>query len=466
MGPSRRFIEIVLLCFCIGIHPAGSRMLRGDATATIRINTTVALEDDNVDSIATVILSELQSIPSFNMLTTINIQLEQGGSRWEIHKGKGTTKDYFVGITKDKGARASFYRHQVPNLNLCRITGMIHDNQNGLWYEMKPNVEGASLVSVIPDTEIAPFQDPVIPPSYSIPALLHPHPQQQLSDQTAAWRPDQSSTFGDYTSPARQLFNAFIPFLSIDKGDTVVDIMVVWTHSAECIKSHLPANCSVSSSSRQNMMLAINFFLKESNAVLQNSGLHLQLRLAHGQRVVYQETTFNQALTDLQEKSIPSVQDRRLEYKADMVMLLMDQTFDYPETGIAFNNYDHIDAGYMLSVVAIQYTSVWYLPLHEIGHNFGCSHDRGTADMCDDLKKSSYGYRDPHGQFRTIMSYPCQARQCDTFSGGHKSDYFDCPLIPYFSNDRVQYFGSSLGGSYNDCAGQIERVQNKVANLF
>ena len=211
------------------------------------------------------------------------------------------------------------------------------------------------------------------------------------------------------------------------------------------------------------MKLAVMFFLHETNTALSNSGLRVRLRLAHEQRVSYQETTFARALQDLTDGTIPMVQDRRQQYKADMVMLLMDQTHDYPETGIAYNNYDHVDADFMYSVVATQYTSVWFLPAHELAHNFGCSHDRGTLGLCHDQEKTNYGYRDPEGRFRTIMSYPCQARECD-----HNHNDHMCPLIPYFSNNHQEsrYGGAALGGSDNNCAGQIERVKEQIANLY
>lgn len=378
----------------------------------------------------------------------------------------------FVGLTKNHSARISLYRYEVESLDIDLITGTLHDNNNGFWYEVKPNVDGVNLLTVVTDAEMTPLAEPVLPPLTSQPNAL------------------AGATTGMYTSigvrmyqEARRLLGGYLPFIfpEEDSGgydkptneqESYVDIMVAWTYGSECIKSNLPANCTVNPTTRQNMMLSIHFFLHETNTAFSNSGLNLELRLAHGQRVQYQESTFAQALKDLKDGKIPTVQKNRKEYKADLVMLLMDRTGDQPETGIAYNNYDHINADFMYSVVATQMTSIWYLPAHELGHNFGCSHDRGTVDMCHDTEKSSYGYRDPNERFRTIMSYPLPTRQCDRFSSERsfllQEQRRATPLVPYFSNNRKEgrYDGNLLGGAANNCAAQIERVQNKIAKLF
>lgn len=50
-------------------------------------------------------------------------------------------------------------------------------------------------------------------------------------------------------------------------------------------------------------------------------------------------------------------------------------------------------------------------------HNFGCQHDRGTANKCFSTD-TSYGYRDPQARFRTVLAYNCASGQCDGNSGG------------------------------------------------
>lgn len=425
---------------------------------------------DHLTSSLALNTSELIDFPTFRGIQELQVQLVDGGPTWKFLVEKRTTRMHaFVGLTKNHSARISLYRYQVDTLDIHLITGILHDSNNGFWYEVKPNVDGVALVTVVTDAEMTPFAEPVLPP------LTH-----QSSGEAGATTSVYSSIKATMYQEARRLLGGYLPSLFVEDGydkpakeqESYVDIMVAWTYGSECIKSNLPANCTVTPTTRQNMMLAVHFFLHETNTAFSNSGLNLELRLARGQRVQYQESTFAQALKDLKNGNIPTVRRNRKEYKADLVMLLMDRTGDQPETGIAYNNYDHINADFMYSVVAAQFTSIWYLPAHELGHNFGCSHDRGTVDMCHDEEKSSYGYRDPNERFRTIMSYPLPTRQCDRFSSERsfllQEQQRSTPIIPYFSNNRKEgrYDGNLLGGAANNCAGQIERVQKKIAKLF
>jgi len=450
-------------------------------------------------------LSELLSHDSFYNIDALHVQLEIGAPSWAFQRQDTTrnTRNYFVGLTSDGNARISLLRRNAKiDLNTgSHVTGVIQDMTRGFWYEIKPNVKGTSVVTTILDREIAPFADPIVPKIHQekmkqtkqtnnaqqkkqqlpqeenfegFPAPA-PGKAQPIEHRKQLFRDQQSTS--SWLQSARKLVNSWIlPWGRIsaspwnDVGeDTVVDIMVVWTKSAECIKSYLSANCTVSTQTRQNMKLSILFFLQETNMAFANSGINLRLNLIHEQRVLYEETTFVQAVLDMKDGQIPMLHEQRERHGADMVMLLMDQTHDYPETGIAYNNYDHVDsADYMYSVVATQYTSVWFLPAHELAHNFGCSHDRGTLGMCQDDAQSNYGYRDPQGRFRTIMSYPCEARSCNHNSQHPIDKKNHCSLIPYFSNEKpdISYNGSTLGGPANNCAGQIERVMHQVDNLY
>ena len=495
LSPTWRLLFVLVLQFA---KPVSSRTLRRqkEGLTLAIVNSTLSLLNDDHHGnpvVPTNALSSLTSVSDFKTISTLMIQLlveeaeEHEGmtnvktttrttTTWEIRKDKTTTtKNFFVGSTSNRHAKASLYR--------CKgqIVVVLHDYQKGLWYEIKPNSQGHSVVSVIADAEIARIGPAALDQAENSPwmVLLPATKKSETKKQSLQPRTTETTTTTNkkddsvvHVPKRRSLLRAWFPsrWWSRDfHGMTMVDILVVWTHDAECAKSLLPAACDVSTMTHQNMMLAVHFFIEETNAIFRNSGLQLKLRLAGGRQVQCQETTFQRALVDLKERRIPKVQEYREEFQADVVMMLMDGTWDYPETGIAYNNYDHVDADYMYSVVAIQYTSVWYLPAHELGHNFGCSHDRGTVNMCSDMEKSNYGYRDPRGQFRTIMSYPCQARQCDDIHGLYTTNNkMDCPLIPYFSNDRsdVRYFGASLGDQANNCAAQIERVKHRVANLY
>jgi len=312
----------------------------------------------------------------------LSVQLEIGGPGWGFQIQRQISKrNYFVGLTQYRDAKISVYRHKVQNQT--SIMAVVQDMNTGFWYEITPDMEGVSIVTIIPDHDISPYSDPVFPPPATstdmntmqqrkpIPSLLNGVLEQSrklLASMSPRGYNNDMSPQGYNNDMSPQGYNNDIPsqgytnedddaIMNSNQGDTIIDIMVVWTQRAECIKSHLSADCEVSAISRQNMKLSILFFLQETNTVFRNSGLHLQLRLARGQRVQYEETTFSQALLDLKDHIIPMVQERRQEFKADIVMLLMDQTLDHPETGVAYNNYEHVDADFMYAVVATQYSS-------------------------------------------------------------------------------------------------------------
>ena len=62
------------------------------------------------------------------------------------------------------------------------------------------------------------------------------------------------------------------------------------------------------------------------------------------------------------------------------------------------------------------------LSLYQVGHNFGCRHDRLNAPTSSPY---AYGWHDPDGDFRTVMAYNCP--------GG-------CSRIQYFSNTFERYW--------------------------
>jgi Metallo-peptidase family M12B Reprolysin-like len=99
---------------------------------------------------------------------------------------------------------------------------------------------------------------------------------------------------------------------------------------------------------------------------------------------------------------------------------------------------------------------------HEIGHNLGMYHDRGTESSCSETTTFNYGYRDPSAAFRTILSYDCKMSQCDAMPKN------GCTRIQRFSssNPAYTYNGKAIGDSRRDNAKQANNVRASVAAFF
>ena len=99
---------------------------------------------------------------------------------------------------------------------------------------------------------------------------------------------------------------------------------------------------------------------------------------------------------------------------------------------------------------------------HEMAHNLGCLHDRGTQNACSSAN-SNYGYRDPQGRFRSINAYSCKTDQCDNISKA------SCPRRKFFSNTGTWTEGNveyPAGNEQANNAKQISDVLSTVSGYY
>jgi hypothetical protein len=88
---------------------------------------------------------------------------------------------------------------------------------------------------------------------------------------------------------------------------------------------------------------------------------------------------------------------------------------------------------------------------HEIGHNFGCLHDRDNTPRFQS-HPYAHGYRHNVDEFRTIMAYECRSRRC--------------PLVPYFFVNGYQLTdGRPIGDTRHDNARMIRENAPRVSNF-
>jgi hypothetical protein len=250
----------------------------------------------------------------------------------------------------------------------------------------------------------------------------------------AVLAPDQS---GDATAIVHAPITA-------GTAPTVVDVAVLYTTAA--------MNGAGGLSGIQSQ---IDLAVDEANTCFSNSGINVTLNLVYRGEVTYSETSNpNTDLGRLQNPTdgqLDTAQSIRTQYGADLVCLVVEGMNTYAGLGYVMSPVASSFASYGYSVVKRQYLTGVYTFPHELGHNFGCNHDRQNASGSGAFSYS-YGYRfDAAGTtYRTVMAYAPGTR------------------IPYFSNPNVSYLGVATGVAHGqateaDNVGTINASADTVA---
>lgn len=89
----------------------------------------------------------------------------------------------------------------------------------------------------------------------------------------------------------------------------------------------------------------------------------------------------------------------------------------------------------------------------------GCLHDKGQHGACS-TSNYNYGYRDPSGDFRSILAYNCNNNGCagDTLKS--------CTRVQRFSNIASNYNGKAIGTSQINNARRINEIKGTIANYY
>ncbi|GFH58231.1 hypothetical protein CTEN210_14707 [Chaetoceros tenuissimus] len=237
--------------------------------------------------------------------------------------------------------------------------------------------------------------------------------------------------------------------------NTIIDVLVAWTQKAECFESGKSADCSVNDKTKEKMEDLIDLAVFETNQAYEESGVSITLELVHAYRSSITEASsdaFSKALSGIRYDE--EAKSLREEHKADVVALII-QDPQYCGLGYIGPRKD-----LMFSVTARGCATGYYSFGHEIGHNMGLRHDLGTENACS-ASSSNYGWRDPNGNFRTIMGYNCRTDQCD------KIKKQGCTRIPRFSTPRLTYEKKPLGATGKaDNAAYLNANKDIVAGYF
>mmetsp|Transcript_32782 Transcript_32782/g.57231 ORF Transcript_32782/g.57231 Transcript_32782/m.57231 type:complete len:556 (+) Transcript_32782:3-1670(+) len=245
---------------------------------------------------------------------------------------------------------------------------------------------------------------------------------------------------------------------------TTLDVLVPWTGNAECRNSGLALRgCTLTGQTDTNMRNRINLAIQETNTAYASSGVNAQLNLVHAYRTpTYREArsnAFSKALSAIRSKTdgnMDEVHGYRTQYGADIVALIID---DSQYCGIGYLG---PSSSSMFSATAWNCATGYFSFGHEIGHNLGCNHDKGTSGVCS-TNNFNYGWRDPQAGFRSILAYNCGNKLCSNLGEVNNGG---CTRVQRFSNDEFLYNGKAIGSAIVDNARHINSVVDSVAGYF
>lgn len=209
-------------------------------------------------------------------------------------------------------------------------------------------------------------------------------------------------------------------------GDTIVDLLVVYTAAAKNQEGGQAA-----------MDASITLAVDSANHAYSNSQIAMQLRLVHTAEIAYTESgdmgVDLPRLRNTTDGIMDQVHQLREQHKADLVALIVENGGN--SCGIAYVMANGPRAGFASSAFSVTARDCLANDTlaHELGHNMGNAHDRATGGT--GVFAYSYGYRDEVGRFRTVMAYACPN--------------VSCPRVKYFSNPRLLYNGRPLGIDHN-----------------
>ena len=221
------------------------------------------------------------------------------------------------------------------------------------------------------------------------------------------------------------------------QGTTVVDILVIVTNRAMCEYAGLKSGCESSDKNRAPINNMIPVLQAQTTAAMQSVGAPVKMRIV---QVVHLAANGFDAIPDTTALKVIQTeyfQKLRTDAGADLVSMLTGDGGPY--AGLAYLNSPE-------SVVSVHAFGIFAFT-HELGHNFGCYHDKET---CGGTKHPyAHALRVPF-KLRTVMAYYCPNDSCR--------------VIPYYSSNGYKYGGIPIGDSTTDNARLIRENAPRVAS--
>ena len=224
-------------------------------------------------------------------------------------------------------------------------------------------------------------------------------------------------------------------------GANEIDVMVLWTPAARNAVGG-------TQSAVESLVLAA---VANANVAYTNSQVNARLRLVHAAEVSFAEGSISTDLSSLTtngDGKLDVAHTLRQQYGADIVTLL----------GAGYAGQGYCGIGYLMQSATTSFATYAFNVVdqscaagnlsyaHEVGHNQGLQHDTPNAASTPSYPYA-YGYQDPGGAFRTVMSY-----------GG-------APRVPYLSSPTTYYSGRVTGTSSQDNARGLNNTASVVASF-
>jgi hypothetical protein len=200
-------------------------------------------------------------------------------------------------------------------------------------------------------------------------------------------------------------------------------------------------NVSRLAGDEKNMSVRISQVQAQTNKGYEQSGVNLRVKIPRWGEVDYTETGDPEkdltALTEAADKM-----NLRQRFKVDAISLWVTSMNN--ACGYGYVNQTPADfRRHPYTVVQAECAVSNFSFAHELGHNLGSCHDLETEKNCVGSFPYSFGYQDPEGDFRTIMSYPCKANK-------------ECPRLNYWSSPNLIVNGKKKMG----VADQVDNVRS------
>lgn len=220
-----------------------------------------------------------------------------------------------------------------------------------------------------------------------------------------------------------------------DIGIPHLDVMFVYTTAAR------------TAAGGENAIQALmRSCIASGNLTFQNSGINLRLRFVGSHYTTYNETplTWEQILNKLGGKidgTMDEIHGIRDTLKADAVFMLVSKG---GQCGSGNLGYPNTNAGLMYAMADVGCAVGQYSFIHELGHNFGCSHAAINGSGYG-IPVSAYGFVTADQKYRTVLA---------TFDNAGYSE-----RIPMFSSPINTFMGYTMGtASRENNRGQIEAM--------